>query len=49
MGVAAVVPLNLTVLLALVVLKLVPVIVTEVATGPLVGAKPLTVGAAAHA
>ena len=44
LGVAAVVPLNLTVLLAGVVLKLVPVMVTVVLTGPLVGVKPLIVG-----
>ncbi len=43
-GVAAVVPLNLTVLLAAVVLKFVPVIVTVVPTGPLVGVKLVTVG-----
>lgn len=44
-GVAAAVPLNMTVLLALVALKLVPVMVTEVATAPLVGVKLVTVGA----
>jgi hypothetical protein len=38
------VPLNLTVLLVLVVLKLVPVIVTDVPTGPLAGLKLLIVG-----
>lgn len=42
----AVVPLNRTVLLAGVVLKLVPVIVTVVPVGPLEGVKPVTVGVA---
>ena len=42
---AAVVPLNFTVLLAGVVSKLVPVRVTGVVTGPLVGLKLLIVGA----
>jgi hypothetical protein len=45
----AAVPLNLTVSLDLVALKLVPFTVTEVPTVPLVGANPATVGAAAHA
>jgi hypothetical protein len=43
---AAVVPLNLTVSLAAVVLKLVPVIVTSVPAGPLPGLKLVIVGAA---
>src|SRR5579864_6865634 len=41
----AVVPLNLTVLLPCVDPKLVPLIVTEVPTAPVVGFKPLIVGA----
>jgi len=40
----AVVPLNLTVLLELVVLKFVPWIVTDVPTGPLVGVNEVIVG-----
>ena len=44
-----VVPLNFTVLLAAVVLKFVPVIMTDVPTGPLVGLKLVTVGAEAAA
>jgi len=44
----AVVPLNLTVLLALVVLKFVPVIVTTVVTGPAPGENNVIVGAAAQ-
>ena len=43
----AVVPLKLTVLVPLVVPKFVPLIVTEVPTGPLVGARPVSVGVAA--
>ena len=43
--IVAVVPLNFTVLLAAVVLKFVPVIVTDVPTTPLVGVKDETVGA----
>ena len=41
----AAVPLNFTVLSAGVRLKFVPVIVTEVPKGPIVGLKPVTVGA----
>jgi hypothetical protein len=48
-GVAAAVPLNLTELFAGVLLKFVPVIVTAVPTGPLVGLKLEMVGAAARA
>jgi hypothetical protein len=44
-GVAAV-PLNLTVLLPCVAPKFVPVIVTTVPTGPLVGVRLVNVGAA---
>lgn len=40
----AAVPLNLTVLLVLVVLKLLPVMVTEVPTDPLLGVKFEIVG-----
>src|SRR5262245_22371898 len=40
----AVVPLNVTVLVPLVAPKLVPLIVTDVATGPLDGAKLVSVG-----
>src|SRR5882762_1546015 len=43
----AVVPLNLTVLAPCVAPKFVPVIVTEVATGPLVGERLVSVGATA--
>jgi hypothetical protein len=43
----ATVPLNLTILLAGVVLKFVPVIVTEVPTGPEIGLKLVMVGAPA--
>ena len=42
----AVVPLNVTVLVPLVAPKFVPVIVTDVATGPLVGDRVVMVGAA---
>jgi hypothetical protein len=49
LGVAVAIPLNLTVLLAAVALKFVPLIVTDVPTGPLVGEKLLMVGAAANA
>jgi hypothetical protein len=49
LGVAAVVPLNLTELLAAVLLKFVPLIVTDAPIAPDVGEKLVIVGAAANA
>jgi hypothetical protein len=46
---AAAVPLNVTAVTALASMNAVPVIVTEVPTGPLVGVNEVTVGAAAFA